>query len=50
MKKKKNQKNDLFTQINILRLFLLDNLANAKIFPQNVLKYIMEEKLGFSYT
>jgi hypothetical protein len=49
-KKEKIQKNDLFTQMNILRLFLLDNWANAKIFPQNVLRYIMEEKLGFSYT
>ena len=36
--------------MKILRLFLLDDWANAKTFPQNVLRYKMEEKLGFSYT
>jgi len=50
MKKDTNQENDLFTWMKILRLFLLDDWANAKAFPQNVLRYKMEEKLGFSYT
>ena len=50
MKKDTNQENDLFTWMKILRLFLLDNWASAKNFSQNILRYKMEEKLGFIYT